>query len=191
MDGQHGRRRGVLAPRWCGGPLLAVAVAVAACLEDAGDAATTEFAAMNADEILYGVSHNMTNNGVREALLTADSMFSWRDSTVTWVIGLTLRVFDDRTGDEKATIIADRGRLDMGANELKAIGNAVLKIPDQDREIRSDELYVAPDSDRIRSDVPVVMRQEGCEIEGQRFRADLSFREVKLWATRERDCPDR
>lgn len=146
---------------------------------------------MEADEVLYGVQHYMTNNGVREALMSADTMYSWRDSTYTRAIGLALQVYDKRTGTDQATITADGGRLDMRANELKAIGNAVLDIPDQDRQIRTEELWVSPDADRIWSDVPVVMRESGCEIEGDRFESDMSFRRVKLWGTRERDCPDR
>lgn len=169
----------------------AAALAVAACADDPGDAATTEFEQPNADEVLYGVSHTMTNNGVREALLTADSMFSWRDSANTWVVGLKLEVFDEGTGLPQATITSDRGRLDMALNELKAIGNAFLEIPGQEREIRSDELHVSPDSDRIWSELPVVMREAGCEIEGDRFDSDMSFDQVKLWGTRERECPNR
>lgn len=188
---KHESAAGRRPSRWSAGVSLAISAAVAACLGETNDTAATEFEEMDADEVLYGVEHNMTNNGVREALLTADSMYSWRDSANTWVIGLTLQVFDERTGDQQATITADRGRLDMAGNELKAIGNVVLDIPDQDREIRTEELDISPDSDRMWSDIPVVMRQEGCEVEGDRFESDMSFGRVKLWGTRERDCPDR
>lgn len=191
MGGRHGTSPGGSRPRWSAAAVLGVAAAATSCLGDASDTPTTEFDEMDADEVLYGVEHNMTNNGVREALLIADSMFSWRDSANTWVMGLTLRVYGETTGAAQATITADRGRLDMAGNELKAVGDVVLDIPDQDREIRTEELYVSPDSDRMRSDIPVVMREEGCEIEGDRFESDMSFRRVKLWGTRERDCPDR
>ena len=188
MAKRHGRSAVRPSSRWSAGLSIAVAAAAAACLNNADEMATTEFEDMDADEVLYGVSHNMTNNGVREALLSADSMFSWRDSANTWVMGLTLQVFDERTGNRQATITADRGRLDMARNELKAIGNAVLDIPDQDRQIRTDELWVSPDTDRIWSNVPVVMREAGCEIEGDRFESNTSFERVKLWGTREREC---
>ena len=189
MMAGHGKTPGGFAARWPAA--LAIAVSAAACLNSPDEGAPTEFAEINADEVLYGVEHYMTNNGVREALMSADTMYSWRDSTHTRAIGLRLQVYDKRTGNDQATITADRGRLDMRANELMAIGNAVLDIPDQDRQIRTEELWVAPDSDRIWSDVPVVMRQSGCEIEGDRFDSDLSFKRVKLWGTRERECPNR
>jgi len=189
MAGWHGRTHGVSPAGWPAA--IAIAVAAAACLNSPDEEIPTEFEEIDADEVMYGVEHYMTNNGVREALMSTDTMYIWRDSTHTWAIGLALQVYDKRTGNDQATITADSGRLDMRANELQAIGNAVLDIPDQDRQIRTEELWVSPDSDRIWSDLPVVMRQSGCEIEGDRFDSDLSFKRVKLWGTRERDCPNR
>lgn len=194
------------ASRLAGSPLrcalagVALAVAAAGCFDDSGEAAATGFEELSADEVLYGVSHTLTTDGVREAILAADSLFGWRDSLHTWAIGFSLRVFADGTGEAQATITAERGRL-QGPNrpptesrseaELVALGDAVLRIPDQDREIRSDELLISTSRDLIWSNRPVVMREAGCEIEGTRFEADMSFREVKVWRTKEGDCPGR
>lgn len=166
------------------------ALAAAACLNAADDTAGTEFEEASADDVMYVVSHNMSKDGIREARLEADSMLMWNDSTHSWVMRMTLRVYDER-GGQRATITADRGRFDMATNELMAVGNAVLSIPGQDREIRTEVLNVSQDSDRVWSDVTVVMREAGCEIEGDRLESDISFNQVKLWGTRERDCPER
>lgn len=185
-------------PLRCAFAGVALAVAAAGCFDDSGETAATGFEELNADEVLYGVSHAVTTDGVREAILTADSLFGWRDSSHTWAIGFSLRVFADGTGDTQATITAERGRL-QGPNrpptesrseaELVAVGNAVLRIPDQDREIQSDELLISTFRDLIWSNRPVVMREAGCEVEGSRFEADMSFRKVKVWRTKEGDCP--
>ncbi len=166
------------------------ALAALACLNESEDAAGTEFEESSADDVMYGVSHNMSKDGIREARLQADSMLMWNDSTYTWVMEMTLLVYDDH-GGQRATITADRGRFDMATNELMAVGNAVLSIPGQAREIRTEVLNFSQDSDRVWSDVTVVMREEGCEIEGDRLESDISFNQVKLWGTRERDCPER
>ena len=168
---------------------LAALVAVA-CLTEAEDETTAGFEEISADEVVYGVSHNMSKDGIREARLEADSMLMWRDSSHTWVMQMTLLVFDDQ-GSQRATITADRGRFDMATNELMAVGNAVLSIPGQEREIRTEVLNFSQESDRVWSDVSVVMREAGCEIEGDRLQSDIAFDKVKLWGTRERDCPDR
>jgi len=185
----RGRPRAGSGARPAGFATLAAVVALA-CLNEADDTAGTEFQESSADDVMYGVSHNMSKDGIREAQLQADSMLMWNDSTHTWVMGMTLFVFDDQ-GGRRATITADRGRFDMSTNELMAVGNAMLTIPGQDREIRTEVLNFSQESDRVWSDVPVVMREGGCEIEGDRLESDISFDQVKLWGTRERDCPER
>lgn len=166
------------------------AVAALACLNDTEDTAGTGFGEASADDVMYGVSHNMTKDGIREARLEADSMLMWNDSTHTWAMQMTLRVYNDQ-GGQRATITADRGRFDMSNNELMAVGNAVLTIPGQDREIRTEVLNFSQQSERVWSDVTVVMREGDCEIEGDRLESDISFDQVRLWGTRERDCPER
>ena len=173
--------------KWGSAVLL---LALAACFDASEEGATSELETIDADKILYGVSLNMSREGIREALLTADSMFIWRDSTHSRVVGLTLLVFDPG-GRRRARITASEGRLNQLGNELTASGNAVLTIPEQDREIRTDELHFAPEADRVWTDVDVVMREGECEIEGDRLQADMAFDDVRIWGTRERECASR
>ncbi|MCY4400055.1 MAG: LPS export ABC transporter periplasmic protein LptC [Gemmatimonadetes bacterium] len=173
--------------KWGSAVLL---LALAACFDASEEGATSELETIDADKILYGVSLNMSREGIREALLTADSMFIWRDSTHSRVLGLTLLVFD-QGGRRRARITASEGRLNQLGNELTASGNAVLTIPEQDREIRTDELHFAPEADRVWTDVDVVMREGECEIEGDRLQADMAFDDVRIWGTRERECASR
>ena len=179
------RPHGVLriAPWWPGClPLLA-----AACINTTEEPPPAGLETVDADEIVYGVSLNMSREGIREAMLSADSMFSWKDSAHARVMGLSLVVFDDR-GGRRATITADEGRLNRMGNELTASGNAVLSIPEQGREIRTEELHFAPEVDRVWTDVPVVMHEDGCVFEGDRLQSDMDFDDVRIWGTRERGC---
>lgn len=169
---------------------LALAAAVsshAACSTESEEGPTTELEEINADEIVYGVSRRLTREGVQEALLFADSMFMWRDSAYARVIGLTLIVYDEQ-GRRRANIEADGGRLSNAGNELRAYGNALLRIPGTGQEIRTEELNFAPDEDRVWSDRHIVMREAGCVVEGDRFQADMSFDDLKIWGTREGEC---
>ena len=186
---RNGSARG-LPGAWPARLATLAAIVALACLDEAEDTAGTEFEEASADDVMYGVSHNMSKDGIREARLQADSMLMWNDSTHTWVMQMTLLVYNDQ-GGQRATITADRGRFDMSNNELMAVGDAVLTIPGQNREIRTEVLNFSQQSDRVWSDVTVVMREEGCEIEGDRLESDISFDDVKLWGTRERDCPER
>lgn len=159
---------------------ISVALAAAACSAESEEGPATELEAIDADEIVYGVSRRMTREGVQEALLMADSMFMWRDSAYARVLGLTLVVFDEQ-GRRRANITADGGRLSNTGSELTARGNAVLRISATGQEIRTDELNFAPEEDRIWSDAPVEMIEGGCVFDGDRFQADMSFDAVKIW----------
>ena len=164
-----------------------LALLAAACINTTEDPPPAALETVDADEIVYGVSLNMSREGIREAMLTADSMFSWKDSAHARVMGLSLVVFDER-GGRRATITADEGRLNRMGNELTAMGSAVLSIPEQGREIRTDELHFAPEVDRVWTDVPVVMHEGGCVFEGDRLQSDMDFDDVRIWGTRERGC---
>lgn len=159
---------------------LSLALAAGACSAESEEGPATELEAVNADEIVYGVSRRMTREGVQEALLMADSMFLWRDSSHAQVIGLTLIVFDEQ-GRRRANITADRGRLSNVGNELTASGSAVLRVSTTGQEIRTGELHFAPEADRIWSDVPVEIHEGGCVFDGDRFQADMSFDAVRIW----------
>lgn len=166
---------------------LPLCLLAAACLNTTEEPPPAGLETVDADEIVYGVSLNMSRDGIREATLTADSMFSWRDSTHARVMGLSLIVYNER-GGRRATITADQGRLNRMGNELTATGSAVLAIPGQGREIRTEELHFALEVNRVWTDVPVVMLEGGCEFEGDRLQSDMDFDDVRIWGTRERGC---
>ena len=143
-----------------------------------------------ADQIVYGVRRNMSKDGIREAILEGDSMFVWEDSSHIQIEGLRLTVFND-LGVRQATIVALRGKLTESSSELTALGDVVLTIPEGNREIRSQELKFAPETDRIWTDSAVVMTEGDCTVEGDRLQADMDFNDVRIWATRGRECTSR
>ncbi len=65
----------------------------------------------------------------------------------------------------------------------------VLRIPADQREIRSPELKFAPETDRIWTDSAVVMREGTCELRGTRMQANMAFDDVRIWGTQGEACP--
>ncbi len=171
-------------------PAVLVLALASSCTTGTEQETGEELEAVSADEIAYGVERRLTRDGVHEATLIADSLFLWRDSSHARVMGLTLIVFDER-GRRRATINANAGRLSQGTNELTATGNAILSVMTTGQEIRTEELHFSQDDDRIWSDLPVVMREAGCEVEGDRFQADMAFDDLRIWGTREGACANR
>jgi LPS export ABC transporter protein LptC len=146
-----------------------------------------DLAAMEADYIIFGLTDNVTRGGVREFLLKADTALIFKDSTIVLLRGnVTLTVYNEEVGTEKAVVTSDRGRLDESTNELHAEGNSVLLILADGRRIESYELRYTPDSNLIRSDSSVVIYDGGDVVEGTRFNSDLNFERVNITNARTR-----
>lgn len=191
--GRHGPRR-LRDWMWAFCTLTASAVLIVtsgACFNTLDEEGGSELAAEPADHITYGVTKNISRDGIREAELTADSMYIWNDSTHALIQGLRLIVYDrsiDQRGTLRAIITADSGRLVQRTEELTAIGNAVASIPGEDREINGEILNFSPANDRIWSDSPVVMRQGDCTVKGDGFDATLTFDQLTITGTRDQEC---
>ncbi len=168
-------------------------LAAMGCTAGGEDGPPTELEDVNADEVLYDISTNLTRDGIQEGLLEADSMYMWMDSTHVQIHGLTLLLFDER-GREKGRVTADGGQLSNVSRQLWAYGNALLSVPadelNEAREIEADELHFDMESDRIWTDVPVLMERGGCRVTGDGFQSDLSFNDLRIEAPREGGCSE-
>lgn len=165
-----------------GAQVLATGLLLAACTDTPpGRVVDPDLEAMEADAIVFGVTHNVTRAGIREYDVSADTMLTFRDSTVVLFFGnVTLTAYHEDTGSEKAIVTSDRGRLEQGTNELWAEGNAVLLIRADGRRIESYELHYRPDDDEIRSDSATVMYDGDTVVEGTSFTSDLNFERVRI-----------
>ena len=167
---------------------LALSGGVAGCESPRPEAVVDpELASIQADYIIFGNTHYLTRQGIREALVVADTAYFFNDSTVVLLRGnVTLTAYHQDLGTEKAVVTSDRGRLNTNDNSMIARGNAVLLIQDGERRIESSELNYAPDHDRIWSDSATVMYEGQSIVEGSGFDADLNFDQVRVRNARTR-----
>lgn len=168
--------------------LAGVAALLAGCTEQAGNrSAAEELTGLEADNVVYEMTQILTNEGVREARVEADTAYFFRDSSAVHLRSMTLTLFTE-SGDTRATVSADRGRLDTRSTTMVGWGDVVLEIPGQGREIRTEELHYASNQDRIWSDSSTVMRQDDEVQCGSSFRSDLEFRSVYIEEMRTSGC---
>jgi len=169
--------------------LGALAGATGACDgEPPTPVATSELQELGADAVIFGMSQYVTVEGVREALLYADTAYTYEDSTDVDVRSLNLTLYTE-LGLERAFITANRGSIDLNTQRMAAFGNVVLTIPEQDRRIESAQLHYDPNRDRIWSDTSTVMIHQGSRVTGDSFESDLGFTSVKVYNARGRTDP--
>ena len=168
-------------------------VLLAACgVDDTGPVVSPELEAMQADQVMFGLEYLLQVNGVREAIVKADTSYHFRDSTVVYLRGhFELRSFADQTGAGRAVLTADRARLDHANRSVTASGSAVVIIVEIDREIWSEEIHYAPERNRVWSDSATCSREGDKVVEGSGFSANLDFTMVEVTNPRSRpggDC---
>ncbi len=162
--------------------VLAAGLLLAACTDSAPRMVLDpDLEATEADYIIFGLTNYLTRQGIREAVVEADTALVFQDSTVILLRGnVKLTAYNAELGTEKAIVTSDRGRLDTDTNELFAEGNAVLLIRADGRRIESYELRYLPDIDAIRSDSATVMYDGDDVVEGTSFNSDLDFERVQI-----------
>jgi LPS export ABC transporter protein LptC len=161
-------------------------LALGACeREETAPVIASDLVAMEADNVLYSMTHYMTRDGLREALVEADTAYSWQDSTRVDMRNVRLVVYGD-AGEEKAVVTARNGYLDPETRQMFAQGEVVLTIFDGDRIVESEELNYNPDQDRIWSDMPTVMREGNQVLEGTGFDSDTQFQNLRVRNARTR-----
>lgn len=154
------------------GTLLAL-VAAACGNRDQGPVAGEEYENMGADQIIVNPNQIITADGIRQAVLRADTAFVYEDSAFVEFRAVELTLFE-RDGAEAAHLTADTGELETRTEAMVARGDVVLVTTEGGRRIETEELHYDPRQRRIWSDVPTVIIDAGDRLEGTGFTADLS-----------------
>lgn len=181
-----GRRRSAMLTAFS---VLVVTLGAGACTED-GDVPVVaeDLTQIDADNVVYGMTQILSREGVREALIEADTAYFFRDSTAVHLQGLEMTLFQEGSRT-RAEVVAREGRLEPERQEMTAWGDVVLTIPEEDRRIRTEELHYSTLEERIWSDTATVM-EEGADVTcGAAFRSDLEFRDVTIERARTANCP--
>lgn len=166
--------------RWQQGMAWVVATFVVGCGDEtAAPVAGDEFMRTDADQIIFDVRHNMTVRGVLQAVLLADTAYLYEDSAAVDVRQVHLTMFDEQ-GREAADLTADSGDLDTRTEAMVARGNVVLIAQEGGRRIETEELHFDPNGDRIWSEVPTTMREDGTVVHGSGFTADAGLDDITV-----------
>lgn len=167
--------------RW-GAVLVALtALAAVAC----GKQVDTPVAAaavqdIKASDVIYGMTSYLLAAGVRQGRIDADTAYTYNDSSDIRIIGMHVVFYADN-GQERATVVADSGRMNRRTQEMVAQGHVVLVVAADGRKIQSAELHYDPQRDRLWSDSATVETMpDGTVTRGSFFTSDLEFKHVTV-----------
>ena len=159
----------------------ATTLALGACgAESTTPQASDEVQSMTADLISYDMDTYFTNaEGIRTGRIQADTAFFFQDSTVVHMQGVEMTVSAE-TGQVRATVTAERGRYDERTQQMHAIGNVILVMPNDNRRVESGELYYDPMTEKIWSDSASTYQSQDRVTRGTCFQSNLSFTQYSV-----------
>jgi LPS export ABC transporter protein LptC len=163
--------------------LLGLPVLVGCEAETSAPIVSDDLLELQADDLILGMEHQMTQSGVRYADLYADTAFYFRDSTKYELRQLRLKVYTVN-GNERATLTSDWGELEEGSEAMVARRNVVLILPESDGRLETTELHYDPVAEKFWSDSATVFTEAGNVIRGTGFDSDLAFQNVVVRGAR-------
>jgi LPS export ABC transporter protein LptC len=136
-----------------------------------GPVAGADPAALKADKVMVGSRHYITVNGVRQALLVADTAYFYGDLEPIDFRRVNLTIYQ-ATGEIAAIMTSATARLDPRTEVMDAQGDVVVVAPEEDQRIETEELHYDPSRDRLWSDQLTTLIRAGKVTQGDGFTSD-------------------
>lgn len=177
-----GVRRGVAGVRAGAGPglLLLGALALGACRADEPvRTAGSELLGLGADQVLIGMEHFMTREGLRRAHVQADTAFFFQDSSKVRLRPVDV-VFFDTQGGELSHLTAAEGVYDLRTNDMEVRGRVVMLSRREFQRLETEHLRYDSREDKIRGDVDFVLYRENTVIRGTGLVSDPGLESTRV-----------
>jgi LPS export ABC transporter protein LptC len=156
--------------------LLAALVLSAACQERGIAPPVTQTAADSADQILFGLMHYVTEEGIKRSLVEADTAYLY-DATQTAELKKVKVTFYDENGGVSSVLTANEGTYFQQSGGMTARGNVIGTSPDG-RTLRTTELRYEPNSKKVSTEKAFTFMRNGNLLAGDGFVSDVDFTNI-------------
>jgi LPS export ABC transporter protein LptC len=159
---------------------LAIVIFALACGGDgtAPPKASGSPMADSADQMMFGINTLLTNRGVLNAELEADTAFFFDENTriELRVVKLT---FYTRTGERNSVLTSREGTYNTRQSRMEARGNVVV-VSEDGRRLTTEQLRYDQIRNEISSDSAFVLTEPGRRLQGVGFTSDPNMNNVRV-----------
>lgn len=160
------------------GGLLLLGWMAAACAEKGVTPIATAQLADSADMLMLGMEKGIFDNGVRRAVILADTAWTYQDAQVMELSNLQV-TFYDQGGVQTSVLTAARGTYRLQTESLDARGSVVL-VGAQGERLASPRLSYDKLSNLVRSDTTFTYESPSQYLEGNSFVSDPEFKAPRV-----------
>ncbi|MGQ0712410.1 MAG: LPS export ABC transporter periplasmic protein LptC [Gemmatimonadaceae bacterium] len=132
----------------------------------------------SADQLMFGINTLLTDRGVLNAELQADTAFFFDENTRIELRGVTL-TFYTRTGERNSVLTSREGTYNTRQSRMEARGNVVV-VSEDGRRLTSEQLRYDQGRNEISSDSAFVLTEPGRRLEGIGFTSDPNMDRVRV-----------
>jgi LPS export ABC transporter protein LptC len=132
----------------------------------------------NYDQLMFGIRTILTDQGVRNAELEADTAFFFDENTRIELRAVKL-TFHTRTGERNSVLTSREGTYNTRQSQMEARGNVVV-VSDDGKRLTSEQLKYDQMRNEISSDSAFVLTEPERRLEGIGFTSDPSMNNVRV-----------
>lgn len=132
-----------------------LSMGISACGEDRASTGDAPSVFVNgADQVMFGVEHYMTLDGIRRGKLVADTAYTFEDASVVDFRHLRVEFFDE-AGMDNGTLTSKTGKYDPESGDMTVYGDVVLDglmKGNSPARLETDSLVFEAASNELRTD---------------------------------------
>ncbi len=134
---------------------------------------------MGADQVMVGLTHNMTREGVLQGELRADTAYIFSDNSTVHLRRVDVSFYDDR-GLPDSRLTADSGQYDLQTGDMEAHGDVVVRDTAEGQRLETPRLLYKALTNELRTDTTFVWRRGQEVVQGNGLVTDPSFEDVRV-----------
>ena len=136
----------------------------------------TVVATDSADQVLVGMTHYITTNGILRARVRADTAYMFSPTQLAELRSVHV-TFYDAQGAETSNLTSKEGTYHMRTGDMEARGTVVV-VTNDGRTLRSEVMRYSQATNKVSSDKEFVFDGPDRHIEGEGFTSDPDFKDV-------------
>lgn len=139
--------------------------------EESVELAGPDFDRLEADQVMVGVEHYLTDEGVRKAHLRSDTVYFLDDGSTARLRSYTVHFFGP-DGARTSVLTAEDGLYDLREGDMRAEGGVVVLDDGESQRLTTERLTYDASADELESDVDFMLVRGRDTLTGQGFVTD-------------------